>query len=64
VRRPSARSSSTSCEACQKKRYGEIVVPRMPTRVETYAASSESRGRSVSRSATDQPGCARNAEIT
>src|SRR5437867_11376266 len=25
VRRPLARSSSTSCEACQKNRYGEIV---------------------------------------
>ncbi len=33
VSRPCARSSSTSCAACQKKRYGEIVVPRRPTSV-------------------------------
>jgi hypothetical protein len=33
VRRPIARSSSTSSAACQKKRYGEMVVPRMPTKV-------------------------------
>jgi hypothetical protein len=28
-------SSSTSWVACQKNRYGEMVVPRMPTRVPT-----------------------------
>ena len=33
MRRPIAFSSSTSCEACQKKRYGEIVVPRIATSV-------------------------------
>ena len=32
-RRPIAFSSSTSCEACQKKRYGEIVVPRIATSI-------------------------------
>jgi|PersoiStandDraft_1058852.scaffolds.fasta_scaffold10787_4 hypothetical protein len=33
IRRPIAFSSSTSCEACQKKRYGEIVVPRIATSI-------------------------------
>src|SRR5205809_905954 len=32
VRRPLARSSSTSCEACQKNRYGEIVRHARPER--------------------------------
>ena len=31
--RPAARSSSTSWLVCQKKRYGEMVVPRIATSV-------------------------------
>src|SRR5213592_2146659 len=62
VRRPLARSSSTSCEACQKNRYGEIVVPRMPTSVGTARASQGTCGTSVSRRAADQFGCARTAD--
>src|SRR5476649_2960556 len=34
---PSARSSSTSCAACQKNRKGEMLVPRMPTSTEIFA---------------------------
>ena len=33
MRRPIAFSSSTSCELCQKKRYGLIVVPRIATSI-------------------------------
>src|SRR5438105_6588681 len=40
-RRPTDFSSSTSSDACQKKRYGEIVVPRIAT---TVAIAPPTRG--------------------
>ncbi len=39
--------SSTSWLACQKKRYGEMVVPRSATRMPMYAGSSRIVGISV-----------------
>src|SRR2546428_4488696 len=44
VRRPRAFSSSTSCDACQKKRYGEIVV-----RSEEHTSELQSRSDLVCR---------------
>ena len=44
---PRSCSSSTSSEACQKNRYGEIVVPRMATTVAIMPRSSCSRGTKV-----------------
>jgi hypothetical protein len=38
--------SSTSWLACQKKRYGEIVVPRRATRMPMYAGLREMVGTS------------------
>ena len=61
VRRPIARSSSTSTDACQKNRYGEMVVPRTPTRTEKYRADHSTCGMKVARSAVAHAGCAKNA---
>ena len=44
---PCSCSSSTSSEACQKNRYGEIVVPRIATTVAIMARSRLSRGMTV-----------------
>src|SRR5262249_1901490 len=60
VRRPWARSSSTSCDACQKNRYGEIVVPKMPTSVAMNSRSNLISGVTVARSTVNQSGLARN----
>ncbi|MDD3932665.1 MAG: hypothetical protein PHP55_02295 [Methanoculleus sp.] len=45
--RPSATSSSTSSDACQKNRYGEIVVPRIATMLSRKAAEISMCGISV-----------------
>ena len=46
-----ARMSSTSWEACQKKRYGLIVVPKTPTTTAASIAFGVNLGQNV-RSAT------------
>ena len=61
---PSARSSSTSCAACQKKRYGEMLVPRIPTSTDRYSLDHWISGTNVARSTAAQSGWARNAVIT
>ena len=55
-RRPSAFSSSTSCDACQKKRYGEMVVPRIATSVAHAPPSFGMCGTKVSCATTVQFG--------
>ena len=60
-RRPGAFSSSTSWLACQKNRYGEMVVPRMATRVTRYGASNRTAGTSAPRAAAAQSGRAKAA---
>ena len=50
LRRPMLTCSSTSWPACQKKRYGEMVVPRSATRMPMYAGSSWMVGMNVPRS--------------
>ncbi len=52
--RPIARSSSTSCAACQKNKYGEIVVPKIATRREKNSRDIWMRGTSVAASADRQ----------
>ena len=42
-----ARCSSTSSEACQKNRYGLMVVPKIATMAVSDALVSETRGRKV-----------------
>jgi hypothetical protein len=56
IRRPMAFSSSTSCEDCQKKRYGEIVVPRMATSVPQPWLSLGIEGMKASRRRLPQSG--------
>lgn len=46
---------------CQKKRYGEMVVPRMPTSVAQYAPVQWTCGIRVARITAGQSGCAKNA---
>src|SRR3982074_3778539 len=43
----SALSSSTSCDACQKKRYGLMVVPKTATTTVRYSAVSAKCGETV-----------------
>ncbi len=62
--RPMARSSSTSCAACQKKRYGEMVVPRIPTNTERKDRLHSMRGTNVDCSTAPQSACAKNAVTT
>ena len=56
VVRPMNFSSSTSCDACQKKRYGLIVVPRMATRVDQASLPRGRLGTIVSRTIDSQFG--------
>src|ERR1700686_363560 len=46
--------SSTSCEACQKNRYGLMVVPRMATTVVQNATSAENVGTKNPRATSPQ----------
>ena len=62
--RPVAFSSSTSCDACQKKRYGLIVVPRIATSVAHASRLGGQRRHEASRSTADQSDATRNAVIT
>ncbi len=48
----SMRCSSASCDACQKNRYGEIVVPRIATSVVRKAAFHSTRGTAMPVSAS------------
>ena len=64
VFRPIPASSSTSWEACQKNRYGEIVVPRMPTMVETYSGDHSRCGTRVAFTTSFHGGRTRNAQAT
>ena len=57
------RPSSTSSLACQKKRYGEIVVPNTAIRAATYVRSPWNRGRNVFR-ATSAQGTSTTASTT
>ena len=61
-RRPIAFSASTSCDACQKNKYGEIVVPRIATVVVMYADDHSICGTTVRKSPVRQFGCARIAD--
>src|SRR5439155_16215306 len=62
--RPIARSSSTSCAACQKNKYGEIVVPRIATRTEKNPRDHSMCGMTVASSARRQSTRATNAVRT
>src|SRR5438034_6083189 len=62
--RPLARSSSTSCAACQKNRYGEMVVPRMATSTEKNPRDHSTCGTIVACSARLQSTRARSEEHT
>jgi hypothetical protein len=53
--------SSASWLACQKKRYGEIVVPSRATRVARKAPSSRTDGTKVPRRTSAQSGRAKKA---
>src|SRR5689334_3271462 len=64
LNRPRSFSSSTSWAACQKNRYGEMVVPNKPTRVEMYAVVHSRWGTNVLRATSIQSGFDRNAAIT
>jgi 6-phosphofructokinase len=64
VPRPIARSSSTSSAACQKKRYGEMVVPSTPTRTAKYRADHSMCGMKVARNTEPHAGCARMPDPT
>jgi hypothetical protein len=64
VLRPDAFSSSTSCVACQKNRYGLIVVPRMATSVSQPSLPRGIEGIKVSCRAAFQSGWITNALIT
>src|SRR5438552_2644775 len=50
--------------ACQKNRYGEIVVPSIATSVLTYSLLNEICGTNVALATALQSGPARNAAIT
>ena len=54
VRRPIARSSSTSSAACHTNKYGVIVVPRNATNVAIHILSKRISGTNVWRSASSQ----------
>ena len=56
-------ASSTSCELCQKKRYGLIVVPRMATSVDHSSLVCGSDGRNVSCATRPQSAPTTNAVI-
>src|ERR1041384_1555317 len=62
--RPIARSCSTSCEACQKNKYGEIVVPIIATNTARYALDHSICGINVDRITAVQSGWARKAAAT
>jgi hypothetical protein len=57
-------SSSTSCDACQKNRYGEIVVPKIPTKRGQYLPDHSMWGINVEWITAVQSGLARNAART
>src|SRR6202049_1557222 len=64
VRRPAAFISSTSDDACQKKRYGEMVVPRMATSIVMKALLNSRWGTKVAISTLPAGGWSRNAVMT
>jgi hypothetical protein len=59
-----ASSASTSCAACQKKRYGLIVVPKIATKVKRYSFVNVIFVRKVPFSTALHYGFARNAATT
>jgi hypothetical protein len=56
--------SSTSSEACQKKRYGLMVVPNTATTTAAAAASGLNRGMNVCRATSSQGTCTTNSTAT
>src|SRR5260370_38124415 len=62
VRRPIEISSSTSWLACQKKRYGVIVVPSTATTIERKLLSKCTEGINVPFNTSCQFGWAKNAD--
>jgi hypothetical protein len=62
VTRPTVISSSTSWLACQKNRYGEIVVPSSATNIATNSGLARNVGITVPRSTSRHAGRAKNAE--
>src|SRR5437588_267695 len=64
VRWPAAFISSTSEEACQKKRYGEMVVPSTATSAAMKPGSSSSRGMNVDVMTAPTPGRTKNTVTT
>ncbi len=61
---PLAVSSSTSEDACQKKRYGEMVVPKTATRAMTKSFESSKCGMTVALSTSSSGGWAKKAVMT
>jgi hypothetical protein len=61
---PFARRSSTFREACQKKRYGEMVMPKIPTKVARNRLDLSTRWKIVALKTDSQSGRARKAVMT
>jgi hypothetical protein len=56
--------SSTSCPACQKNRYGLIVVPITATIAIRYSALSNSGGQATAQATSSHATCTMKAQIT
>jgi hypothetical protein len=59
-----ASTSSTSCAACQKKRYGLMVVPKTATMTVSMSAEGIAFGHNIPDSAFDQAMSATSATAT